>query len=605
MRSLSVVIIFLLLVPFSYGQLTIKPASHHDSYLYVNGTVLFVKQDVNLEKNADASPTEASIYLRKEAQLIQGQGGKTMNLGNGLLSTFQEGTSNAYDYNYWSSPVGDLLHDNGNFGIKMLFAPLTVTDSHLANYTSALDGNASPLTISRRWIFTYSGKKYSDWYPISEGTTIPPGYGFTMKGVNGFDHTIVEGVKNNPGSAQRYDFRGRPNNGPITVPLIAGEYTLVGNPFPSALDLSLFLLENSGLGTLLTSCGQTINRKPVSTGIAYFWDSVENGNSHYLQDYVGGYGAFSPVDPCTEGIYERPIFKSYGSSGDGKAGLEGKHYDRKFLPIAQGFMVQASQNGNLIFENRHRSFRKEGDLSQFKEAGEAEEAEGLVRIPKIRLEAIINGDYTRHLTLAFWPSATPETDPGMDAEAHDTAPTDIGVLQSGQNFVIDVRPFAENLEIPLFMEVGDDQASLSISLKELDNLNIREVFVFDSRYNIYFPLIKGAYRIDLEKGTFHNRFKIVFTDKNRSSEIKESAPTDLEILWNQKNNRIQISNSGQFQLKSVAVFDLLGRLVHLTRNVKSENIYIPTSNFAKSYYIVRVITENQEMFSKQINILNH
>ena len=54
---------------------------------------------------------------------------------------------------------------------------------------------------------------------------------------------------------------------------------------------------------------KTVERHNVITGIAYFWDSKENGNSHYLDDYMGGYGAFSPVDPCTEGIYEPPVFK--------------------------------------------------------------------------------------------------------------------------------------------------------------------------------------------------------------------------------------------------------------------------------------------------------
>ena len=605
MRSVSIVIIFLLLVPFSYGQLTVKPSSHKDSFLYVNGTVLFVKQDVNLMKNADASPTEASIYLRNEGQLIQGHGGRAINSGNGLLSVFQEGTSNAYDYNYWSSPVSDGTLGNGNFGIQMFHAPLTRTQSQRAGHTSALDGRASPLSISSRWIFTYSGSTYSDWNPISESTAIPAGYGFTMKGVGGVDHTTVDGVMNNAGNAQRYDFRGKPNNGPIAIPLVSGEFTLVGNPFPSALDLSLFLLENSGTGTFVTTCGGSISRSSVSTGIAYFWDSVENGNSHYLQDYIGGYGAFSPVDPCTEGIYERPIFKSYGPSGTGETGLTGNHYARRFLPIGQGFMVQSFQNGDLTFENRHRSFRKEGDLSQFKEAETTTGVKMPVRIPKIRLEAVINEKYKRHLTLAFWPTATSRTDPGMDAAAYDSAPTDIGVLQNDKNFVIDVRPYNESEEIPLFLKVEDLQASVALRISEVENLEVSEVYIFDILYNIYFPLSKASYRIKLEKGNYNHRFKIVFKDKSKVPKQEEVSSGNLEISQNLELKRIEIQNPNGIPLESVAVFDLLGRLVHFTRNVQSENIYIPSSNYASSYYIVRVMTTSLGTITKQISIFNH
>lgn len=600
MRTLSTVTVFLLLIPFSYGQLTIKPASHRDSYLYVKGTVLFVEQGVNLEKNAEGSPTEASIYLRREAQLIQGDVG-AINSGDGLLSVFQEGTSNSYDYNYWSSPVSTGPGGNGNFGIRMLYAPVTATRSTPSSQTISLDGNASPLTISSRWIFTYSGDSYSDWNPISDNTSIPAGYGFTMKGVNGLDPTLIEGVKNNPGNAQRYDFRGRPNNGPIVVPVVSGEYTLVGNPFPSALDLSLFLLENSGSGVITTSCGGTIIRNPASTGIAYFWDSVENGNSHYLQDYVGGYGAFSPVDPCTAGIYERPVFKSYGPSDAGGTGTSGNHYDRRYLPIAQGFMLQAAGNGEVRFKNYHRSFRKEGDLSEFKQAKRDERSAKPIQIPKIRLEALINNDYKRNLTFAFWPSATPGTDPAMDAEAYSTASTDIGILHNDRNYVIDVRPFEKTEEIPLFLKVEDEQASLEFKVSDMEDLEVREIYLFDSLYNIYFPLTKIAYKIILQKGIYHDRFRITFSDKSYEP-AEDSSESALEIFHDPESDIIMVLNPERQPIASVAIFDLLGRLLFNQLGSGSEKFQVSTSSFANSLYIVRVITEDQRIFSKKINI---
>jgi hypothetical protein len=63
-----------------------------------------------------------------------------------------------------------------------------------------------------------------------------------MKGTSGTDGTTVDGVQNNPGGAQRYDFRGKPNDGTINIPILSGEWILTGNPYPSAINLQAFLI---------------------------------------------------------------------------------------------------------------------------------------------------------------------------------------------------------------------------------------------------------------------------------------------------------------------------------------------------------------------------
>ena len=66
--------------------------------------------------------------------------------------------------------------------------------------------------------------QYSEWIHVQSATSINPGEGFTMKGTAG------------SGDAQRYDFRGKPNNGTISVSVENNQFTLTGNPYPSALD---------------------------------------------------------------------------------------------------------------------------------------------------------------------------------------------------------------------------------------------------------------------------------------------------------------------------------------------------------------------------------
>jgi hypothetical protein len=53
------------------------------------------------------------------------------------------------------------------------------------------------------------------------GASLNPGEGFTMKGTSGTNTTAVAGVQNNLGSS--YDFRGKPNDGTISIPVTSGD----------------------------------------------------------------------------------------------------------------------------------------------------------------------------------------------------------------------------------------------------------------------------------------------------------------------------------------------------------------------------------------------
>jgi hypothetical protein len=59
----------------------------------------------------------------------------------------------------------------------------------------------------------------TNWVYVGAGSTLNPGEGFTMKGTSGVNTTTVAGVQNNSGNKQRYDFRGKPNDGTIAIPL--------------------------------------------------------------------------------------------------------------------------------------------------------------------------------------------------------------------------------------------------------------------------------------------------------------------------------------------------------------------------------------------------
>lgn len=612
MRGLLFFTAFLFLGESVLAQLSVSPSENGKkmTYLYVRDNVLFVSNDLVLTKNPDPG-SEASIYLRSGAWLIQGKNQTKPNSGTGSISVFSEGTTNAYDYNYWSSPI--TAPQKGLFGISLLYAPVSLITSTPALLSTALNGTSSPLTISTRWIYTFNGNGYSHWNFIGGTTGIPPGYGFTMKGTEGEDPTLVEGRANNPKNAQRYDFRGSPNSGTIEIPVNKDMFVLVGNPYPSIFDLSLFLLQNSGTGALKSSCYEDLERQNVLTGIAYFWDSKENGSSHYLEDYMGGYGAFSPVDVCTQGIYEPPIFRKISGAEDGS---KGKSFQVRDLSIGRGFMVQGAEDGKMVFNNTHRKF-----------PGKTSAAGGIMpattnkkhfhnmedpQLSKVQIGVTVNDEYERSLSLAFWEESSKGIDAGMDAETFELAPTDAGWLLDDKSFVIDVRPFDMSEEIPLFLQVEEESSKVTFSQKISENNLDLELFIVDTQSNDYFSIQKEPLTLELQPGNYHGRFKVAFAEKISLEELPEvffedeAVPAKFDIFQNNRQGELQIIGNDYFPVKAIGIFDLLGkRMLYRTGFDNSRSVEISTRTWANGIYLVKVTGMDNQKTVRKISVYNN
>ena len=248
MEKYILTFITLLITSLSFAQLTVRD----NAYIFIDGdgfssegtgtpaatdiAPLFVTDDIRIEATSN-------IYLCNNAQIIQGTG-TTGNSGTGKLSVYQEGNVNNYAYNYWASPVGEISVDNGNnrnFIVgDVLNDSITVTTSVPAVILNGWNGIASPLSIADNWLYGFSpGTLYAQWDYIGDGTPLAPGYGFTMKGSTG-------------SSSQRYDFAGKPNSGNIDVDVLAEQYTLVGNPYPSAINAGAFIHDIDYVGGYAT-----------------------------------------------------------------------------------------------------------------------------------------------------------------------------------------------------------------------------------------------------------------------------------------------------------------------------------------------------------------
>ena len=671
-------IITLLFITISYcavAQLHVSPTTTEGSYVYVSDTFIYVENDVDLETNSTAtSPTTSefpNIILRNEAQLLQGNGSiSQQNDGSGILSVYQEGTSSQYVYNFWGSPVGLSQVSGSTLGIgntdfafratgRNLFQPTSEAISAPAAIIAPNGGfngstsNGGALNIASFWLFKFTGgSATAQFIPVQNTGSVAAGLGFTMKGVSGTDNTTVNGVENNSGNAQRYDFRGRPHNGTIDVDVLdttIEDNILVGNPYPSALDLSYFLLENALTGSqVFTDPGDATNMvsftaNEVLDGIAYFWDQA-NVATHFLEEYEGGYGTFSPMcDPFSAGVYMNALYFLYDEDGNqaGAAIGSGGNFNRRFSPVGQGFFVRSidtPEQDFFTFRNDHRVFVQEGASSDFRSQEDAQPTaaapivgvrssygeNSLKTVPQIRINVGIDDSFNRELVVAFAKNATFDKDVAMDARSIEDVSADATfTIENQDKFVLNAINTTHNAKLPLVVE-ATAQTVFSFALNFTIDFDLDDMYLYDAETDVFHDLIDNGVEYILDAGVYTDRFFITFEKSgDKQSEIADWAnngPTskDKELVKRQlevfnaitarQNNNVQlleVVNPQQAEIIGVELFDISGKLILTSQEVGNASSYtFPTGNLATGIYIIRMQTQDGLTKSRKLSIQN-
>jgi hypothetical protein len=584
-----------------------------NTYIYNTNQVVYISQDLDL--NAVSS----FLYLRNEGQLLQGTTGSGANKGLGSLSVFQEGTVNNYAYNYWCSPVGNAASsttENNPFGITQLGVPTTTTNTIAATMaTNIYEGVSSlgALSIATNWIYKYlSSANYSDWISVGSISNINAGEGFTMKGTNGSDATVVDLVTNNVGSNQRYDFRGKPNDGTINISVATGMFTLTGNPYPSAIDLSAFLFSNTA----------------SIDGAAYFWEQDKTVNSHYLASYVGGYGTFSPISMTSNGIYVPAPFYKYDSSGNQIAlpVATGNNFQRRFSPIGQGFMVYGMANAIIQMKNSFRVFVQEGaaNFSKFeKKRGEKNNIESnfisaipsisgfdyktldRLPVPQIQLNTITKTGLLLTMVLAFDPSATDAADFGMDAtSSNEDLDEEVYFVIGSDSYVINTTSFNIDKKFPIGLRNSKD-ASFTINVNSVINLSaVENIYIHDKSNDSYQDIKNEVYTVTMPAGTNTSRFEITF--KNGSLGIDDMS-NQSNFLVRQDNTikKLIISNPLQKEIASCGLYDFMGKIVFTKNQLGTDSSYMfSTLGLSDGFYIVKLTTMDKSEMGTKIIVKN-
>ncbi len=542
------------------------------------GGVLVINSGESVELVTGGIDNDGEIRMLGTSQLLQNHTGASMNTGTGSFFIQQQdslkSTNSMYRYNYWSSPVhsvgsstytvADVLKD----GTTELAAATSHAD---VVFTAGYDGSTGPLTISDRWI--YKLESSTGWEQIGSSGTLNSGQGYTMKGSGA--------------SVQNYVFEGVANDGDIHIAVTSGDHVLVGNPYPSALDASDFLdLNNTTNG--------------IIDGSLYFWEhngevSTSGNEGHYIAGYQGGYGVrnigsgVAPVAPA--GI-------------DGLGTSSGDRPKDK-IPIAQGFIVEATGTGNVTFTNAMRTFQLEGNQSIFFKGGkssrEVVEEEEDSEYPSYRLgflQTNAQGQLLqREVVTVFKEGLTDGFNSGYDSKSIDVQDNELylQVEDSEEKYVITgVDSYNASKEIPLGVQIG---VSGTVSFGTLEKIGIsEEAYLYDGLEGVSYPLSEGnTVSLELEEGVYDDRFSIRFEEGATLSE----KPYDVSSLVTLRPDRVSevlevVVSDSSVEVLSIELYDLLGGL---QKSVTSTN-RISTAGLAPSVYIVKIKTTAGTTVSK-------
>ncbi|MFD2516525.1 Ig-like domain-containing protein [Salinimicrobium flavum] len=536
------------------------------------------------------------IDLNGESQLVQPTGSIVDVNSSGHLDRDQQGTASSYNYNYWVSPVAPET-SNAAYSVATVMMdgsdPIPQTLDFGAAYAHADGGYSTPRKISEYWLHKFHGtaNDYFTWDHIGSTGTMNAGEGYSMKGTAGT--AAID-------DSQNYTFRGLPNNGDVSPGSTStNENYLVGNPYPSAIDAEKFIADNLADGHE--------NGANVFNGTLYFWSHFAN-QTHYLQEYIGGYAAFN----LGGGVRAVAIDERINATDD-----EGGQVPQQFIPVGQAFFINtlldetleaAMQNaglsgvngGKVVFRNSQRVFeieasgtsvfhsqeRKDGKNSA-SNSGDGDERS------KIWLKFKSPQGYHRQILVTADERASDNFDLGFDAPLIEDNVEDMYWYFNNYEFVIQgVSDFNLDRELNLGIKVKEP-GTFTISIDDLMNIpDDMNIFLEDSLLQVTHDLREEDYVSKSEAGIFLDRFKLVFRDKTAIDDEDLVEDGEFEILYVNGSREVLVRNPQLLDISRIYLNNMLGQQVHTFYDIPTEKeIFLPVERFSSGVYIVKVHSE--------------
>jgi hypothetical protein len=448
--------------------------------------------------------TGATLTFEDKASLIQ-VSDAAVNSGNITYKRTTTAISN-FDYTYWSTPVkNQTLYD---------VSPNTLGDKF---YSFSVTAN--------------------DWQSENYSNIMEVGKGYIIRGPQDY-------MAPAPKATYSASFYGEPYTGSLTTAVGAEGYaTLIGNPYPSALDATSFIDQNAG----------------VIDGTLYFWTHATEIGTSVSNPGTGVY-AYSADDYAT--------YNNTGAVAVNGVTPTGK------IASGQSFFTTSIAAGNIIFNNGMRVGvgTNTGDNSQFFKSVANTTKTTDSEKSRLWLNLMNEDGVQKQLLIGYVVGATNAYDNGFDGQTFDgNAYIDFYSVLEDTNLVIQGRiaPFDVNDAVPLgYSTTATGTFTITVDTTDGDLMD-QDIFLTDKLTNSVQNLKEGAYTFFSEAGTFKERFVLTYINA-----VDTIPTTDLEF---EEDTIIAYQNEADITVKAtvtpiaaISVYDSSGKLIKSMKNLDAQ-----------------------------------
>lgn len=473
---------------------------------------------VKTSLTAETVINNSSIIIENNASFIQPLTGTyDDNNGTGTFTVNRTSISATDKYAFWSSPV----EDQDMFGIMSGITKVMTYNTSNNLYTT-LSGSA----------------------PAAKGI------GYSIK---------------TPSASPNASFIGKPNNGGFTTALTSAgnNFNLVGNPYPSDMDLhKLYTLNGGNMAPTVWLWDNTSNTVTTQSGTA-------TSNLGYATANIAGPTVtWVPADNTVTGFTGNAI----AASGNN-------------LKIGQGFIVKALTNG-LAFDNSVRV--ADVNANNFNKNSSSSQDEG-----KYWLNLKSSYNYNTMQAITYQTNASNAFD-AYDSKSLGSGSNAFYSFAGTEKLIIQGRSaFNDSDIVPLGNKLFDS-GNYTIELFKKEGLfaNGQAIILRDKLLGTETNLQNQNYTFASNAGEFNNRFEIVYVQSVLGTETA-STKESLNVYRDGENFIIKSPS----KIKAVEVYDASGKLVQsLKSNLNIETI----RNLPTGVYMLNITTATENVSKKVI-----